>query len=74
MMRDAREALRDIADALYGQAAERHAEGMALLERSTRIRQLAHMCSDEQAERLLADLEAQGDAPSIKCTADGGEA
>jgi hypothetical protein len=74
-MRDAREALQDIADALYAQAAERHAEGMALVERSSRIRQLAQMCSDAQAEHLLAALEADGTAnPSIVCTADGGEA
>lgn len=75
-MRDARQRLQDIADVLWNKAVDAHAEGMALIERSTRLRQLARMATtDEQAERMLAQLEEEGLVePSIPCTSDGGEA
>lgn len=67
--------LEAIADLLHLQAVDAHAEGMALIERSTRIRQLAHILSDEEAERLLNDLLQDGTAPlGVVCTSDGGEA
>jgi hypothetical protein len=74
-MRDARESLLEIADGLYVKAVDAHAEGMSLLERSVRIRQLAKIATDEEAERLLAALEVGGlIEPEFPCTSDGGEA
>jgi hypothetical protein len=75
-MRDARQRLQDIADALWIKAVDAHAEGMALIERSARLRQLSQICTtDEQAERMLVQLEQEGLVePSIPCTSDGGEA
>lgn len=74
-MRDARKALKEIAAALRLQAIDCHADGMSLLERSVRISQLAKWTTDEEAEQLLADFEAEGlIQSSITCTSDGGEA
>ena len=74
-MSDPKAALKALADALYVQAADAHAEGMALTERSARIRQLAHILNEDEAAKLLHDLQEEGVAPlGIVCTADGGEA
>lgn len=75
MSQDSKSALRVIADLLYVQAADAHAEGMALTERSARIRQLAHILTDEEAAKLLHDLQEEGVAPlGVACTSSGGEA
>ena len=58
-MRTAREQLSDMADSLYAQAVEKHAEGMALLQESTRISQLSRMLTEDECEQLLNMLLAE---------------
>ncbi len=60
MSNDPKAALRLIADTLYVLAVDAHAEGMALAKRSARIEQLSYICNEEEAIRLLADLQAEG--------------
>ena len=56
----AKSKLKDIADAFYAAAVNSHASGMELLARSARIETLSRVCTEEQAERCLAELERDG--------------
>lgn len=56
-MKTARERLQELAREARTKAVEAHSQGMALLERSANIAQLARMANDEQCIKILHALE-----------------
>jgi hypothetical protein len=52
----ARDELKAMADVLYLQAVDKHAEGMNLLQTSTRLEQLSRIATEAEAEEIITML------------------
>jgi hypothetical protein len=73
--KNARDQLRLCSLEIYAKAVDKHAEGIALTRRATRIEQLAEVASDELAVQFLDALIGEGlIAPPTTINAAGGRA
>jgi hypothetical protein len=76
----ARDAIKAVANALYHEAVDKHAEGMTLIQRSARLEQISKIASDAEAEAVVDVLIEEGlilvEEPEedIWLTSEGGDA
>lgn len=73
-MTNAREKLKALVKELKDLASEQATEALEIASRAARIEQLNTIIDDDQAEKLVRDLQKEGVAQFIDYTSQGGDA